>query len=150
MNEKKIIRVLKSERCPPSVLKRVRAAIQNEKVSTTRWSWSVSAAVMFAIAVLLMVTLINIPDDPLIKEEIAANNVPNPVDEAAKAGEVVDDFTVEAEELKFALTYIGLTLAAETERNRDIILKTTVPAVKESIENTGKYINNSIWRKNLL
>ncbi|MEJ2247400.1 MAG: hypothetical protein P8Y80_15195, partial [Acidobacteriota bacterium] len=70
--------------------------------------------------------------------------------EAAKAGEVVDDFTVEAEELKFALTYIGLTLAAETERNRDIILKTTVPAVKESIENTGKYINNSIWRKNLL
>jgi len=150
MNEKEIIRALKSERCPPSVLKRVREAIGNEKVSTTGWNWSVPATVTVAIAALLIMIFITIPDDSLVKEEIAANSASNSIGEAAKASRVGDDFTAEAEELKFALTYIGLTLAAETERNRDIILRTTVPVVKDSIENTGKFINNSIRGKKLL
>jgi hypothetical protein len=150
MNEKEIIRALKSERCPPSVLKRVRAAIRNEKVSPAGWSWSVPAAVTVAIAALLITILITVSDNSPVKEEIAANNATKSVDEAVKTSRVTDDFTAEAEELKFALTYIGLTLAAETERNRDIILRTTVPAVKDSIENTGKFINNNIRGKKLL
>ena len=150
MNEKEIIRALKSERCPPSVLKRVWAEIRNEKVSTTGWSWSAPAAATVVIAALLIMIFITIPHDSPVQEEIAVNNVTDPIDEAPKAGSVKEDYTADAEELKFALTYIGLTLASETERNRDIILRTTVPAVKDSIENTEKYINNSIRGKKLL
>ena len=42
MDEKEIIRALKSERCPPSVLKQVKAAIRSEKPSITGWRWSMA------------------------------------------------------------------------------------------------------------
>ena len=136
MDEKEIIRTLKSERCPPSVLKQVQTTIRSEKPSVAGWRWSIPAGVSVALVVLLALIFINLHDDSIVS-----------VDEVAPAPTTVEDYQAEAEKLKFALAYIGLKLAEETERNRDIILSRTVPVVMDSIENTEKYINNKVRRK---
>jgi len=148
MDEKEVIRTLKSERCPPSVLKQVRTAIRNEKPSVTGWRWSVPAVISVALVVLLSVIFVNIRDNSIISEDIATQNgIADSVNEKAPAITVVEDYQADAEDLKFALTYIGLTLAEETERNRDIILARTVPVLMDSIQNTEKYIHNKVSGK---
>lgn len=136
MDEKEIIRTLKSERCPPSVLRQVQETIRSEKPSVTGWRWGVPVGVSAALVVLLSLIFFNLRDDSIVS-----------VDETAPAPATVEDYLVEAEKLKFALAYIGLKLAEETERNRDIIFSRTVPVVMDSIENTEKYINNKVGGK---
>jgi len=94
-----------------------------------------------------MLILINVPDQSQVGQEFAVRTVD---DNRAGTISVEDDYTQQAEELKFALAYIGLKLESEAERNRDIILRSTVPALKESIEDTGKYIKNRIRGKKIL
>lgn len=148
MDEKEVIRTLKSERCPPSVLKQVRAAIRSEKPSVIGWRWRVPAGISVALVVLLSLIWINIGDDSADSENIAVKNgVADSMKETVPEAMVADDYLVAAEELKFALAYIGLTLAEETERNRNIILGRTVPVLMDSIENTEKYIHNKVGRK---
>ena len=136
MDEKEIIRTLKSERCPPSVLRQVKTRIQSEKPFVTVWRRSIPVGVSVALVVLLSLIFFNLRDDSIVS-----------LDETAPAPATVEDYLVEAEKLKFALAYIGLKLAEETERNRDIILSRTVPVVMDSIENTEKYINNKVRGK---
>ena len=148
MDEKEIIRVLKSERCPSSVLKRVRATIRSEKPSAMGWRWKIPVGISVALIVLLSVILVNLGDDSTVSENIASQTRnADSVKKANPAATADEDYLAEARELKFALTYIGLTLREESERDRDIILNRTVPVVKDSIENTEKYINNKLRRK---
>lgn len=148
MDEKEVIRTLKSERCPPSVLKRVQTAIRSEKPSVMGWRWGVPVSISVALVVLLSVIFINIRDDSIVSDDIATQNgAADSVNEKAPAEAVVEDYQADAEDLKFALAYIGLKLAEETERNRDIILGRTVPILMDSIANTEKYIHNKVRGK---
>ncbi len=148
MDEKEVIRTLKSERCPPSVLKQVQAKIRSEKPSVPGWRWRIPMGVSVALAVLLSVIFINIRDDSIVSDDIATQNgIADAINGKTPASAVVEDYQADAEDLKFALTYIGLMLAQETERNRDIILGRTVPIVKDSIVNTEKYIYNKVRGK---
>ncbi|MBN2319664.1 MAG: hypothetical protein JXR49_11330 [Acidobacteria bacterium] len=142
MNEKEVIRALKSERCPPSVLERVRETIRSEKSSITGWRWRVPVGISIAAVVLLLLVFIYINGSSHVPEETVA-------DKTVPEEPAVDDYMAEAERLKYVFTYIGLTLAEETERNRDIILRNTVPVVKDSIANTEKFINNKIGGREL-
>lgn len=151
MNEKEIIRSLKSERCPPSVLKQVQAIIRSEKPSVTGWRWSIPVGISVAMVVLLSLIFINIRDDSTVSENIAAQNgIADSMEETIPAATADEDYLVEAEKLKVAFIYIGLKLREETERNRDIILSRTVPVVKDSIENTEEYIYNKVRGKRSL
>jgi hypothetical protein len=97
------------------------------------------------------VIFINIRDNSIISDDIAIQNgIADSVNEKPLASAVVEDYQADAEELKFALTYMGLMLAQETERNRDIILGRTVHVVKDSIVNTEKYIYNRVRGKRSL
>ena len=150
MNEKEVIRALKSERCPPSVLKRVQATIRSEKSSSTGWRWGIPVGISVAMVVLLSLAIINTSDHSKVGEEIAAKNgTADSINETVPAIADVEDYAAEAEKLKFALTYIGLTLREETKRNRDIILSRTVPVVKDSIESTEKYLYNKVRKGSL-
>lgn len=151
MNEREIIRALKSERCPPSVLKRVQAAVRSEKSSVAVWTWGIPVGIAAAMAILLLLIPADINDDAVVAGKMGAqNNTAARRDETVPAAPVAEDYAAEAEELKFIFTYIGLTLAEETDRNRDLILRRTVPVVKDSIESTERYINNKIRGKKLL
>ncbi len=151
MDEKEVIHALKSERCPPSVLKQVQAVIRSEKPSVIGWRWGIPVGISVALLVLLSVILVNIRDDSIVSDDVAIQNgFTGFINEKAPAAAAFKDYQAEAEDLKFALTYIGLTLAEETERNRDIILGRTVPVLMDSIENTEKYIHNKIREKGLL
>ncbi len=142
MNEKEVIRALKSERCPPSVLKQVQARIRSEG-SPSAWRHGIPVGISVVMVVLLSLIFINIRDDSIVTEENAANHdLAASMDGAVPATAPVDDYMAEAEELKLAFTYIGLTLREEAERNRDVILRSTVPVVRDSIENTEEFINN--------
>lgn len=147
MKKKEVIRTLKSERCPPEVLKRVTAEIRRSRPSGAGRRWSIYTAAAVVAGFLLMLILINVPDQSQVGQEFAVRTVD---DNRAGTISVEDDYTQQAEELKFALAYIGLKLESEAERNRDIILRSTVPALKESIEDTGKYIKNRIRGKKIL
>jgi hypothetical protein len=147
MNEKEVIRTLKSERCPPSVLKRVQETIRGEKSSAAGWRWRVPVGITVAAAALLLI-FIYIKDGSIVTEEIAVDkNTGYSIDETVPAMPAVDDYAAEAERLKYVFAYIGLTLSEESKRNRDIILRNTVPVVKKSIADTEKLINNIRGRK---
>jgi len=151
MDEKEVIRTLKSERCPPSVLKQVQATIRSEKPSVTGWRWRIPVGVSVALVVLLSVIFINTRDDSIVSDDIAAQNgVAGIVNDKAPSAAVVEDYRAEAEDLKLALAYIGLALAEETERNREIIIGRTVPILKDSIANTEEYIHNKVRGKRSL
>ena len=148
MNEKEVIRALKSERCPPSVLKRVQDTIRGEKSSAAGWRWRVPVGISVAAAALLLLVFIHVNDRSIVTEETAdGKNTGYSIDETVPAVLTTDAHLAEAERLKYVFAYIGLTLAEETERNRDIILRNTVPVVKKSIANTEKLINNIRGRK---
>ena len=150
MNEKEVIRALKSERCPRPVLERVRETIRGEKSSIPGWRWKIPAAISVATGVLLFLVFVYIGDRSNVAEKtVADKNTVYSADETVPEGPAGDDHTAEAERLKYVFAYIGLTLAEETERNRDIILRNTVPVVKESIANTEKFINNKIIGREL-
>ncbi|MEJ2108729.1 MAG: hypothetical protein P8Z37_02235 [Acidobacteriota bacterium] len=147
MKDKEFIRILKSEQCPPGVLKRVNAEIRRSQPSLSGRRLGVSVATAAAAAILLILALINFSDEPQVKERIANYDA---ADNTLHMNSDAGDYAQQAEELRFVLAYIGLKMELEAERNRDIILRSTVPAVKESIEDTEKYINNRIWGKKLL
>ena len=150
MNEKEVIRTLKSERCPPSVLKRVQETVRGEKSPVTGWRWKVPVGISVAAVALLLTIFINVNDSPIVTDNpIADKNTVKSTDEAVPEKPAVADYRAEAERLKYVFTYIGLTLAEETERNRDIILRNTVPVVKDSIANTKELINNKIRGRKL-
>lgn len=150
MNEKDIIRTLKSERCPPSVLKRVQAMISSEKSYAVGWRWKVPVGISVAAATMLLLVFIHFNNGGIGTEEIAVDkHTRHSIDETVPALLTTEDYLAEAERLKYVFAYIGLTLAEETERNRDIIFSNTIPIVKNSITNTEEFINNKIRGRKL-
>lgn len=149
MNEKDIVRVLKSEVCPSSVLTRIRETIQGERSAASGLRFGVPVGISIAIILLVSLVIVNTGNDSLITEEIAVKTIATDSTGRMPPVEPGDDYRAAAEELKYVFTYIGLILVEETERNRDVILCKTVPVIKNSIENTGKFINNKIGEKKL-
>ena len=150
MNEKEIIRTLKSERCPPSVLKRVQATIRGEKFSAAGWRWKVPVGISVAAAAMLLLVFVHLNNGDIGTEEIVVDeHTGYSLDETVPPLLTTEDYLAEAERLKYVFTYIGLTLAEETERNRDIIFSNTIPIVKNSITNTEEFINNKIRGRKL-
>jgi hypothetical protein len=145
MNEKDLIRALKSERCPSRVLRRVRERVGNEKPGVAGLRWGLPLVVSAAAMGLALMIFIHLKDGPVPAEKIGTASITEPASIVPS-----ENPAVSVRELEYTLAYIGLTVKEQMEKNSGVVVRKTVPVIRQSIEDTQKIINKNMRDRKLL
>ncbi len=149
MNEKELIQILKSERCPDRVRQHAESLPRERRSMQPSGAWFAISSVM-AVFVLMM-SLLFIDFDAVLQNgghsdadtEIVQTRTNDATAELPHDLQSTSPGQA-AEELKLVLAYIGMTLREETERTGEIIVSRGLPVITESVRETRRVIKENL------